>query len=330
MARLPDPHRILIVAFPPAQMLDVTGPLEVFTVANDIVAASGQSRPYALTLAAPVAGPVATTSGVQIVATAGVHDAGLQADTVLLAGGRGARMAIDDAPLVRALAHLCHAAERAGSICTGAFPLAATGLLDGQRATTHWAHFDEFAARFPKVQIERDALFIIEGKFHSSAGITAGIDYALALVERDLGRPLALAVARELVVFLKRPGGQSQFSAELAAEAGAPDPDRFAELTRWMGANLAADLSVELLAERCAMSSRNFARRFAAAMNVAPGKYVQALRVDAARRLLTNGQLPVERVAERCGFASSEAMRLSFRRHLAIAPSQFRARFQCT
>ena len=330
MTRPAPPHQILIVAFAPAQMLDITGPLEVFTVANDIALASGRAAPYRVTLAASTVGPLATTSGVEIVATARVGDAGLDVDTLLLAGGRGARMAAGDKPLVAALARLCAAAGRVGSICTGAFPLAATGLLDGRRATTHWAHFDEFANRFPQVAIERDALFVMEGKFHSSAGISAGIDYALALVDQDLGRPVALAVARELVVFLKRPGGQSQFSAQLAADTQAPDPDRFAELTRWMHANLTADLSVDLLAARCAMSSRNFARRFAEAMNVAPGKYVQTLRVDAARRLLTDGQLPVERVAERCGFASAEALRLSFQRHLAVAPSQFRARFQRT
>ncbi len=330
MTRPAPIHQILIVAFAPAQMLDITGPLEVFTVANDLAVAEGRAAPYRVSLAAPVAGPLATTSGVDIVASAGVYDAALAVDTLLLAGGRGARMAADDQPLVAALAQLCAVAGRVGSICTGAFPLAATGLLDGRRATTHWAHVDEFANRFPQVAIERDALFVMEGKYHSSAGISAGIDYALALVEQDLGRPLALAVARELVVFLKRPGGQSQFSAQLAADTEAPDPDRFAELTRWMHANLTADLSVDLLAERCAMSSRNFARRFAAAMNVAPGKYVQTLRVDAARRLLTDGDLPVERVAERCGFASAEALRLSFQRHLAVAPSQFRARFQRT
>lgn len=330
---MPQPrpaHHILMIAFPPAQMLDVTGPLEVFTVANDIAESGGKGRPYRVTLAAPTAGPVATTSGIGVIATASLHDAGLAPDTVLLAGGRGARMAAHESGVIAAVARLCRGAARVGSICTGAFVLAATGLIDGRRTTTHWAHFDEFAARFPHVDIERDALFVIEGKYHSSAGISAGIDYALALVERDLGRPLALAVARELVVFLKRPGGQSQFSAQLAAEAGAPDPDRFAALTRWMAANLAADLSVELMAGRCAMSSRNFARRFAEAMNVAPGQYVQALRVDAARRLLTDGELPVERVAARCGFASAEAMRLAFKRKLAIAPSAFRARFQRT
>lgn len=311
-------------------MLDVTGPLDVFAVANAIAAAQGAPAPYRLTLAGPVAGPLATTAGVGLLATHGVGDPALKPDTLLIAGGAGARAAAFDMALVAAVARVARRARRVGSICTGAFMLAATGVLDGKRATTHWAHFDEFADRFPSVEIDRDALFLMEGKFHSSAGISAGVDYALALVEHDRGRQFALQVARELVVFLKRPGGQAQFSAQLAAEAGAHDPDRFAELTAWMARNVASELSVELLAERCAMSARNFARRFTEAMNMTPGKYVQAMRVDAARRLLTDGELPVERVAARSGFASAEAMRLSFKRHLGIAPSQFRARFQGT
>ncbi|HEY0061987.1 MAG TPA: helix-turn-helix domain-containing protein [Telluria sp.] len=327
---MPSQHHVLIAAFPPAQMLDVTGPLEVFAVANGIAEARGAPPPYRLTLAAPVAGPLATTSGVSLLATHSLYDPALAPDTLLLAGGAGARAAAFDGALVAAIAGLAAVAGRVGSICTGAFMLAATGVLDGRRATTHWAHFDEFANRFPQVQIERDALFVMEGKFHASAGISAGIDYALALVEQDGGRACALEVARELVVFLKRPGGQSQFSAQMAAESAAADGDRFAELTAWIGQHLASPLPVPLLAERCAMSPRNFARRFAEAMNVAPGQYVQALRVDAARRMLTDGNVPVERVAARCGFASAEAMRLAFKRHLAIAPSQFRARFQTT
>lgn len=311
-------------------MLDVTGPLDVFAVANTLAEARGQLAPYRLTLAAPAIGALQTTSGVALLATHSVHDVGLAPDTLLLAGGAGARAAAFDDALVKAVGGLIGSAERVGSICTGAFMLAATGVLNGRRATTHWAHFDEFAGRFPQVQIERDALFVMDGKFHASAGISAGIDYALALVEHDAGRASALEVARELVVFLKRPGGQSQFSAQLAAEAAASNPDRFAELSAWMGQHLASPLSVPLLAERCAMSPRNFARRFAEAMNMAPGQYVQALRVDAARRMLTDGDVPVERVAARCGFPSAEAMRLAFKRHLAVAPSQFRARFQKT
>jgi transcriptional regulator GlxA family with amidase domain len=325
-----QPHRVVIVGFPPAQMLDITGPLDVFSGANEAAAAAGRPPPYTVELAAPEAGLLATSSGVAIHASRDVFDATLDADTLLLAGGAGARgaAAVADPRLVGALAALCGRVARVGSICTGAFALAATGALEGRRATTHWAHFDEFAAAFPNVRIDRDALFVSDGKFHSSAGVSAGIDSALALVEHDLGRAMALTVARELVVFLKRPGGQSQFSAQLAFEVGAIDPDRFGALTQWMGAHLDSDLSVELLAARSAMSERNFARRFITAMKVAPGKYVQMLRIDAARRQLSDGDLPVARIAQRCGFASAEAMRLAFQRHLNITPTDFRARFQ--
>jgi len=321
-------HQIVILGFPPAQMLDVTGPLEVFAVANDAVAAAGDPVPYELALASSAAGPLMTTSGVALVSSWVLGDPTLTADTLLLAGGTGARAAAKDAGLVEALGALCRRVPRVGSICTGAFPLAATGLLDHRRATTHWAHFDEFAERFPDVDLDRDALFVGDCQFQSSAGISAGIDYALALVESDLGRRVALQVARELVVFLKRPGGQSQFSAQLAAEIAADDPDRFAGLTRWMSTNLAEDLAIELLADRLAMSPRNFARRFIETMKVTPGKYVQMLRIDAARRLLTDGELPVATIAARCGFPSAEAMRVAFQRHLNVAPSDFRARFQ--
>jgi transcriptional regulator GlxA family with amidase domain len=323
-----QPHRIVIVAFAPAQMLDITGPLDVFTAANSAAVAAGHPAPYAVELAAPGGGLIETSSGVPIHASRDVFDATLAADTLLLAGGPGARAMPADAPLVAALSALCRRTPRVGSICTGSFALASTGSLEQRCATTHWAHFDEFAAAFPNVRIDRDALFVIDGKFHSSAGVSAGIDSALALVEHDLGRAAALEVARELVVFLKRPGGQSQFSAHLAAEVGADDPDRFGELTRWIADNLNADLSVEILAERCAMSPRNFARRFIAAIKVAPAKYVQMLRIDAARRHLSEGDLPVARIAGRCGFASAEAMRLAFQRHLNVTPTDFRARFQ--
>jgi len=297
-------------------------------VANELQQAAGHAAAYELVLAAPDSGLLATSCGVALHAPVSLFAPGLAADTLLLAGGSGARAVRHDAALVARLRQLCEQVARVGSICTGAFALAATGLLDGVRATTHWAHFDELAACHPRVRIERDALFVLDARYHSSAGVTAGIDYALALVERDHGRALALAVARQLVVFLRRPGGQAQFSAELAGESQASEPERFATLTRWMAQHLQDDLSVDALAGRCAMSSRHFARRFAQAMNVAPGKYVQALRVDAARRLLSGTALPLAHIAERCGFASDEAMRQCFQRHLEIAPGEFRARFR--
>lgn len=323
-----QPHRIVIAAFAPAQMLDITGPLDVFATANERVAMSGQPPLYELVIAAAQAGPVMTTSGIALVATASLHDPSLRADTLLVAGGQGARAAVRDRELIKALTDLCTRTPRIGSICTGLFPLAATGLLDRSRATTHWAHFDEFAALFPAVSLDEHALFVTNARCHSSAGVTAGIDYSLSLLEADHGRRLALEVARHLVLFLKRPGGQAQFSAPLATEAAADDPDRFADLTQWILQNIKKDLSVELLAERVAMSPRNFARRFAEAMKIAPGKYVEKLRIDVARSKLTDGDQSIARIAMHCGFASAEAMRLSFKRHLDITPNDFRARFR--
>ena len=309
-------------------MLDISGPLDVFTIANELSEASGRSAPYDISLAGPAAGSLMTTSGIPLQAGFSLFDTALKPDTLLICGGRGARMASRDANLVSALAALCDRAVRVASICTGAFPLAATGALDGHRATTHWAHFDEFTDRFPRVDIDRDALFLGAGKCHTSAGITAGIDFCLSLVERDLGRALALQVAQELVVFMKRPGGQSQFSTLLMHDATGAGQAPFDALVRWMGEHLNEDLSVAVLAERVAMSPRNFARRFKLALKTAPGNYVQMLRLDAARGLLTESSLSVKQIADRCGFQSIETMRIAFQRSLNTSPSEFRARFQ--
>jgi transcriptional regulator GlxA family with amidase domain len=296
----------------------------VLSAANDIAG----TKAYEIVLAAPHAGPLATSSAISLLASHGVLDEKLGGDTLLLSGGAGARAAVRDAGLVSALSSLCSRIGRVGSVCTGAFPLAATGVLDGRRATTHWAHLDEFSALFPKVTIDRDALFVADGKYHSSAGISAGIDFTLALVEQDLGRQIALQVARELVVFLKRPGGQSQFSAELAAQIQATDQDRFSEIIRWIGESLDGDLSVETLAERAAMSPRNFARRFAEIVKTTPAQFVQLRRIDAARQLLTDGDRPIGQIARLCGFPSADAMCLAFHRQLNVTPRDFRDRFR--
>jgi len=319
-----------VVGFGPAQIMDLAGPLEVFATANTLARLAGRSEPYALTLAAPQAGLLATNAGVPLYAAQALADPALAADTLLVAGGRGARAAAADPALMAALAALCARVPRVASICTGAFPLAATGLLDGRTATTHWSHFDEFAQRFPRVTLERDALYVGDARVSCSAGISAGIDFCLSLVEHDLGRAAALEVAQGLVVYLKRQGGQSQFSPRLAGQARAGDGDRFAALLEWMAQNLGRALPVELLAERAAMSVRNFTRRFAAAFDMPPAKYVLLLRIDAARALLSGSTLAVEQVAARCGFPSAEAMRVAFQRQLGLAPSEFRARFQRT
>lgn len=309
-------------------MLDISGPLDVFTIANELSEAAGCGAPYRVDLAAPSAGALMTTSGVALQAEFSLLDTTLRPDTLLVCGGRGARAASRDAGLVKALATLCERAHRVGSICTGAFPLAATGALDGHRATTHWGHFDEFSDQFPHIDIDRDALFLSAGKCHTSAGITAGIDFCLSLVERDLGRAIALSVARELVVFMKRPGGQSQFSTLLMHDAAGDGKTPFAQLAAWMAEHLTDDLSVDVLAARVAMSPRHFARRFNAALKVAPGRYVQMLRLEAARRLLTESTLSVKQIADRCGFQSVETMRIAFQRNLNTSPSEFRDRFQ--
>lgn len=323
------PHRIMIVAFPQSQILDITGPLDVFSAANERACLWGLPRPYELILATPGAGLASTTSGADLCATHDLFDTTLVVDTVIFAGGKGARLMCGDANVRQEIIALCNRTARVASICTGLFVLAASGLLDDQRATTHWAHFDDFNYAFPLVRIDRDVLFIAEGKFHTSAGITAAIDYALAIVEQDLGRKLAL-VARALVVFLKRPGGQSQFSAQLNADIAATDPECFVGLTRWIAENLDGPILVAAMADKVMMSPRNFSGRFKLSMNMTPHAYVQSLRIDAARSLLTESSLPTARVANRCGFVTVQMMRTKFQHHLGLTPEQYRTRFQTT
>ena len=214
--------------------------------------------------------------------------------------------------------------RRVASVCTGAFLLAATGLLDGRRAVTHWSYCSELARRFPAVQVEPDPIFVQDGPVWTSAGVTAGIDLALALVEEDLGRTVALAVARYLVVFLKRPGGQAQFSAALSLQTA---EDQFGALHDWINDHLADDISLPILASQARMSERSFSRRYAEATGVTPGRAVERLRVEAARRLLSESRMPLKRVSQRCGFGSEETMRRSFLRLLAATPQDYRARF---
>ena len=232
--------------------------------------------------------------------------------------------------LIAVIRRLAVSANRVVSVCTGAFPLAATGLLDGRRAATHWARCKEFSQKFPSVRVDPDAIYVTDGKFHTSAGGTASIDLALSLVEGDLGRATALASACQLVVYLKRPGGQAQFSNHLMIEIEQRASDRISALLGWMIEHLDQNLSVEQLASRAAISPRNFARRFRAEVGASPAQYVQRLRLDAARRLLTEGELPTDLIAARCGFGARETMRLAFQRHLRVAPQQFRERFRRT
>ena len=266
---------------------------------------------------------VVASAGLGLAATP-LPDTGAALDTLMIAGGHG----VDDAAASPVLVDWVRAraarARRVASVCTGAFLLAATGLLDGRRAATHWSVCAELARRFPAVRVEPDPIFVRDGPIWTSAGITAGIDLALALVEEDLGRPVAMAVARYLVVFLKRAGGQAQFSSTLSMQAA---EDRFAALHDWINEHLDHDISLPRLASRAGMSERSFSRHYARATGLTPARGVERLRVEAARRMLSESRLPIKRIASRCGFGSEETMRRSFLRLLAATPQDYRARF---
>ncbi|HUC17706.1 MAG TPA: GlxA family transcriptional regulator [Acetobacteraceae bacterium] len=311
------------MAYPAVQLLDVTGPLQVFASANDFMAKAGEGLPYEIRIVAPSGQSTEASSGMAIAAhPLSPMDAGV--DTLVIAGGEGVDAAAADTALVDWVRERARQARRVASVCTGAFLLAASGMLDGRRAATHWAFCAELARRFPAVRVESDPIFVREGSVWTSAGVTAGIDLALALVEEDLGRTVALAVARYLVVFLKRPGGQSQFSEVLSLQAA---EDKFGVLHDWLRKHLAEDLSLPVLAGQAGMSERSFSRHYAEATGMTPARAVERLRVEEARRLLSETRMPVKRISQRCGFGSEETMRRSFLRLLSATPEDYRARF---
>jgi len=320
----PTPVRAVeLLAFPLVQLLDVTGPFQVFASANDLVLEAGGRPPYDVQVVARSAVQVTASAGLKL-SSAPLPLAAAPLDTLMVAGGQGVEAAAVDPAIIEWLQARARQARRVASVCTGAFLLAASGLLDGRRATTHWAYCAELARRFPKVRVESDPIFVHDGPVWSSAGVTAGIDLALALVEQDLGRSLALAVARYLVVFMKRPGGQAQFSTALSLQAA---NDEFGALHEWINDHLADDLPLPVLADRARMSERSFSRHYAQATGLTPARAIERLRVEAARRLLSESSLPVKRISQRCGFGSEETMRRSFLRLLAVTPQDYRSRF---
>jgi transcriptional regulator GlxA family with amidase domain len=320
----PNGSRLVeVLAYPAVQLLDVTGPLQVFASTNALASKAGQAEPYTVRVVAADGPTVEASAGVGLA----VHplpavDAAV--DTLVIPGGDGVNAAADDAVLVDWVRKRVERARRTASVCTGAFLLAASGALDGRRAVTHWGFCAELARRFPAVRVESDPIFVRDGAFWTSAGVTSGIDLALALVEEDLGRAAALAVARYLVVFLKRPGGQAQFSEILSLQA---TDDKFSALHDWIGNHLADDLSLPVLAKQAGMSERSFSRHYADATGLTPARAIERLRVEGARHLLSETRLPVKRISQRCGFGSEETMRRSFLRLLATTPQDYRARF---
>jgi transcriptional regulator GlxA family with amidase domain len=309
--------------FPDVQLLDVTGPFQVFASANRLLTEEGQSPPYVLTVVSAAAGPIVSSSGLALVAEA-LPPPDLALDTLIIAGGIGVNRARADHALVDWIRRRAGVTRRVTSVCSGAFLLAATGLLDGRRATTHWSRCAELAAEYPAVRVEDDPIYVNDGAIWTSAGVTAGIDMALALVEADLGRSVATSVARYLVVFAKRPGGQAQFSAGLALAGRDATFDR---LHDWMKRNLRGNLAVPALAEQAGMSERSFLRHYRHVTGTTPARAVERVRVEAARQALGESLLPVKRIARDCGFGSEETMRRSFMRILAVPPHAYRERF---
>ncbi len=310
---------VLIVLFEGVQSLDLTGPLEVFSTANRLRGERG----YAVTTAAPGGRPVHTSSGLLVTPDEDLGRARVT-DLLLVPGGEGTRD--PDPDVVGWLRRHAGEARQVVSVCTGAFLLAEAGLLNGHRATTHWAYCGTLAGRYPDVEVDAEPIFVRDGRVATSAGVTAGIDLALALVEEDFGRELALRVARQLVVFLRRPGGQAQFSVQLATQTASSEP--LQGIQQWITEHPGDDLTVDALARRVNLSPRHFARAFTAEVGMSPGRYVDRVRLEAARRQLEDTTDGVMHIAHRCGFGTPEAMRRAFLRTLGVGPAEYRRRFQ--
>jgi transcriptional regulator GlxA family with amidase domain len=318
------PRRIAIVVFDGLQPLDLTGPHEVFSAANQEEVQAGRPRPYRIQVVARAPGPKRSTSGLSVIAEHPLPQEPV--DTILIVGGEGSQDAGRDEALLAWLRAASSAARRTCSVCSGAFVLAAAGLLDGRRATTHWSRAAELAREYPAVQVDPEPLFIQDGRVWTSGGVTAGIDLALALVEADLGTVTAQAIARQLVLFLRRSGGQSQFSSEVWTDP--PEREALRELVHHIHARPGSDLSLPTLALRASMSVRHLQRTFTRELGEPPSGYVTRVRVEAARRVLELQPTTVVSAARQCGFGTAEAMRRAFQRHLGISPDAYRDRFR--
>jgi len=310
-------RRIVLLAVPPIQILDLTGPYEIFARCGGYRVEMVSTEPGGL---------VSSTCGLSLAQA--THYSKLRGliDTILVVGGEGIESGLANRQLLKWLRAQSGKVRRIGSICTGAFLLAAAGILDHRRAVTHWKWCEALALHFPKVTVEQDPIFIKDGKVYTSAGITAGFDLTLSMIEEDFGRHRALEIARDLVMFLRRQGGQSQFSAALSAQASESRP--IEDLVIWILEHLDADLSVEALAERCGMSPRTFARVFAREKGVTPARFVARARVEAARSLIEESARGVKETAAQCGFGSADSMRRLFLRVLGITASEYADRFR--
>ncbi len=325
--KFPKPRRVVFVSFEGALATDIAGPADAFGIANRHDRSA--PPPYELRFVSVSGGTVRTSSGLTLETECARARAVREIDTLIVSGGSFIADTIRDQALVRWIAAAGRRARRICSVCSGAFLLAEAGLLDGRNAVTHWAMSDLFRVRYPKVKLALDPIYVEDGNVWTSAGVTAGIDLALALIGRDLGSAMSMAVVKQMVVFLQRPGGQAQFSASLLAQAAMRErADPLLALSAYVADNLKRDLSVAALARHAGMSPRSFARLFAGRPDkLTPAKLVEAARVEAAARALSDSRDPVKQIAAACGFGDEERMRRAFLRKLGIAPSDYRARF---
>lgn len=320
------PIRVALFVYPGIQGLDLSGPFEMFARATRLLRDEGRSHPgYALTIVGTQAAPTAASSGFRFVPDVTFRALRARMDTLLVVGGKGVDAQAKDPAVLEWLRRMAPRVRRLGSVCTGSFLLAEAGLLDGRSVTTHWGRAAELALRYPRVRVEQDRIWVKDGNVYTSAGVSAGMDLALALIEEDLGAEVALGVARAMVLYLRRPGDQSQYSAPLRLQAAATPSVR--ELVAWAAEHPASDLSVPALARRVGKSARHLTRVFRKELGVAPAEAVEQLRLEVARRALQQSAASLEEVASRCGFGSAEVLRRAFVRALHVTPSAYRARF---
>jgi len=317
-------RRVVMVAMPCQEVVEIGGALDIFYAANGRLP---PGRGYAVEVVSPVA-TVREWPGLRLASDRSYRAVRGDIDTLIVTGIDEPDDARRDPDLIRWLARIAPRTRRVAGLCTGTFVLAEAGLLDGRNATTHWMDCDELARRFPAITVQRDPIYVRDRGIYTSAGSTAGLDLVLALVEEDVGRRVALQVAQRMVFFLKRPGGQAQFSAQLSTQIAEREPLR--DLQAWILDHPGLDLSVDTLARRAAMSPRNFFRVFVREIGMTPGRFVERVRVEAARRLLEETTRGIPDVAAACGFGSPETMRIAFRRALGVNPQSYRSRFHTT
>lgn len=321
-------RKILMIGYEDAQILDIVGPLEMFAAANILLERDGHKGPppYEIILAAEEPGALRTTGGLSLLADASYAETCDNVDTLMVSGGDGTGAVLRDKTLLASIRRHAKGARRVVSICSGAFLLAEAGLLEGRRATTHWGAVPSFRKIYPHIELEEDAIYVRDGNVWTSAGVTSGMDLALALIADDLGTDVAMEVARKNVIFMMRPGGQSQFSTHLTAASSGEGP--IGRAMNFVLENLGEDCSVPRLSEIAAMSERTFLRHFREAAGMTPAKFVEAIRLESARQRLEATRASVDVIAGECGFGSSERMRRTFQRQLGVAPAQYRERFR--